>query len=46
MIMQDPVKELDEFYCKDDKVPEVDLERIVSERLKEEEEEKFQLQLA
>jgi hypothetical protein len=44
-IPQNPVKELDEFYAKDEKVLQVDLEEIVLEQAKQKEEEKFLAEL-
>ena len=36
-----PVKELDELYAKDTKVPQIYLEKFAKERIKEIEEKKF-----
>jgi len=36
-IPKDPLKELDEFYCKDEKILVVDLQRIANEKIQKEE---------
>ena len=36
-----PVKELDELYAKDTKIPQINLENFAKERIKQEEERKF-----
>ena len=37
-----PIKELDEFYCKDERVPKIDLDVFGKDHIKEKEEQKFQ----
>ncbi len=41
MIPPNPIKEIDEFYCKDEKVPEQELDKIALGHLKELEDKKF-----
>jgi hypothetical protein len=41
-----PVKELDELYSKDSKVPQIDLERFAREQIKKDEEKKFNDEMA
>lgn len=45
-IPQNPVKELDEIYAKDDKIYQIDLESIATAQMKEKEEKKFQEDIA
>ncbi|CDW75998.1 transcription elongation factor sii protein n terminal domain containing protein [Stylonychia lemnae] len=44
-IPQNPLKELDEHYAKDDKVPQIDCEIIANDYLKQKEDEKFQREI-
>ena len=41
-----PIKELDEFYCKDEKVAKVDLDIYARDHVKDKEESKFQSDMA
>lgn len=41
-----PVKELDELYTKDAKIPQIDLEVFAQEQIKKDEENKFNSEMA
>lgn len=44
--IMNPVKELDELYSKDSKVPQIDLEAFAREQIKKDEEKKFNDEMA
>ena len=41
MIPPNPIREMDEYYCKDEKIPEIELEKIAMSHIKKKEDEKF-----